>query len=187
MNWRSPVGITYLASTEMQCPEHQLLNGFQFEHLNKKKFRYRYICGAKHSLQLQHKNVTNGWSDYLGWVSNPGDKLGNINFLDRQTVDCTGRGFLTSIYMEADFDEERLRYIYTCGKPSRSDLPLEQVQCNDRQTPKQDSEDFRLPALEHHFVSCNKNEFLVKFNLKVDYEGPRGHVWYHYTCCSVDA
>jgi hypothetical protein len=185
MNWKSPTAITYLANSELQCPENQLLNSFQFEHLEKKKFRYKYECGARRSLQLEYKNVTNNWSAYLGWVSNPGDRLGNVNFLDRQTVDCTGKGFLTSVYMEVDFDTEHLRYIYTCGKPIS--VALEAYKCNDHHTQKYDSEDYRLPALEHHFIKCNKNEFLVKFFLRVDYEAPRGNVWYNYTCCSIPA
>ena len=182
MQWNSPVGITYLASSAVECPDNQLLNNFQFEQLEKKKFRYQYECRVE-GLELQYENVTNDWSAYLGWISNPGDRLGNVNFLDRQTVDCSDKGFLTSFYIEVDYNTENLRYIYTCGRPRN--FVFDSSQCNDQETAKFDSEDYHLTALEHHSVKCNKNESLVKFYLRVDYEAPRGHVWYHYTCCSV--
>ena len=45
MNWKSLIGITYLANAELDCPTDQFLTGFQFENLtNKRKFKYNFEC-----------------------------------------------------------------------------------------------------------------------------------------------
>ena len=131
---------------------------------------------------LASDTVTNSWTDYLGWHPDYADVNGDVNFLDRQNVDCSGKGFLASILMEVDYDTDQLRYIYQCGKPA-SRHP--EAECEDRKTTKSDAEKYFLPTLRHHHVRCEKGEVLKSFLLQVDYDLPGGHVWYNYSCCRL--
>ncbi len=162
--------------------DRNLLSGFQFQNLNNKKFRYDYQCtNVDQSLALT--TVENEWTDYLGWNPDYADSNGDVNFLDRQTVDCSGSGgLLASLSMEVNYETKTLRYFYQCGMPANSH---QAPRCKDTTTPKRDSENFFLPSLRHHHVRCDKNAFLQKFYIIVDYDQPRGHVWYHYTCCTL--
>jgi hypothetical protein len=180
MNWKSLTGVTFLSNAELECPEDRALKGLQFEEDNRKKFRYSFECSTVGG-ELTFESISNPWSAYLGWNPEYADKNGNVNFLDRQTADCTGKGFLASLAMEVEYDRQELRYLYKCAKVA----PVFSPKCVDRRTAAHDSEGFLLPALRYHAVSCDDGEYLQKFNLMVDYEEPNGHVWYRFTCCTL--
>lgn len=182
MDPKSLIGITYLANAEITCPEKHLLSGFQFENLNNKKFRYSYEC-TNLKRNLTADTVYNTWTGYLGWVAAYADSNGDVNFLDRQHVDCSGKGFLASVLMEVDHESKQLRYIYQCSQViSRH---LRKAKCEDRRTTRAEAEHYFLPALRHHHVQCEEGEVLKSFVLQVDYDPPHGHVWYSYSCCQL--
>ena len=179
MNAKSLSGVTYLANAVMECSERQLLNGFNFQNLDDKKFRYNYDC-TNVKQELSTETVTNPWTDYLGWYAEYANSTGDVAFLDRQNVDCSGKGYLASFQMEVDYDSEKLRYVYKCGHRT-----LQEDKCGLRTTTPVDSENFFLPTLRHHHVHCKDDEVLRSFWLKVDYILPRGHVWYDFSCCAL--
>lgn len=177
MNSKSPQGIVYLASARIQCPKGEILGRIQFEHA-KKKFRYSYDCLSTNE-DLTYQTVVNGWTNYLGWVPHLVGKLGNVNFLDRQLLSCPEGGFLAEIRMEVDYEAEKLRYIYECGKISFGSG----LKCLERQTRKQDPEDYFLPTLKHLDITCQPDEGLIKYQMRAEYETP--HLWYNFTCCKL--
>ena len=183
MNPKSLTGVTFLANAEMKCSDQQLLSGFQFESLNNRRFRYNYEC-TNFNQELTEEEVSNPWTDYLGWHPDSADSNGDVNFLDRQNIDCSGKGFLATIQMEVDFDGEFLRYIYTCKQPTS--LEIDVTKCEDRRTTSGDAENYFLPSLRYHHVSCGVNEAMKSFQLQVDYDPPGGHVWYNFSCCRLD-
>ena len=180
MNPKSLSGITYLANAPFECPAMQLLSGFQFQSLNNRKFRYSYEC-ANLKRELTTDTVSNPWTNYLGWAADFADSNGNINFLDRQNVDCSGKGYLASLEMEVDYEGELLRYNYQYRKPAAT-RGLD-AQCEERKTDPVDAKNYFVPTLQHLHVRCKDNEALKSFWLRVDYNPPEGHAWYEYSCC----
>ena len=177
MNWISPQGIIYLASAQIECPVGEILHSIEFEHTFK-NFRYAYRC-LRANQELEYKTIVNDWTDYLGWATHLVGKLGDVNFLDRQLLQCPEGGLMASIRMEVDFEAEKLRYIYKCGKLKSGSAPT----CHDRQTPEIDPVNYHLPTLEQLGMKCESNEGLFKFQLRARYDTPR--IWYNFTCCSL--
>lgn len=177
INWRSRRGVLFLANAQIDCPEGKVLANVQMERqLN--TFRYVYECfGADDD--LEYETVANEWTAYMGLYEKIGRSSG-VNFLDRQNVDCSGKGFLTSIQMEVHLEAEMLRYVYRCGRKTNA---LQSQVCRERQTAKQDADDFYLPSLMQHQLRCKDNEGLMKFRLRASYEPPNGYLLYHFSCC----
>ena len=188
MDPKSLSGVTYLSNAEIQCSERQLLSGFQFESLSNKKFRYNFEC-TKANQELTTETISNPWTDYLGWYPDYANSNSDVNFLDRQNVDCADKGFLASLQMEVNFETKQLRYIYQCRLPKSKDT---KVRCEERKTFLTDAENYFLPSLRHQHVRCEDSEVLKSFLLKPDYAAPtgqskvwRGNIWYDYSCCKL--
>lgn len=183
MDPKSESSISFLSKAKIACPQQEILSSFVYEQNDKKQFRYNYECVGIRT-KLMTEEIINDWSEWGHWnyASPESRRLGNVNFLDRQTIECGGRRFLTSLQTENQFETISMRYIYQCAKPEGR---MRKPDCEDRTTDNDDSRDFFLPALQDHNVKCNENEGLSKFFLRVDYKPPRGHVWYNYTCCKL--
>jgi hypothetical protein len=110
---KSVNGIADLSGLTIGCPrEDQLLKSFEMEIKRKtKKFRFNFQC-LDMKARLNNISFANEWTACGNWTSNPGGKLGNVNFLDRQVVDCKGFGYLTFFTVEMDFEAQQLRFVY---------------------------------------------------------------------------
>ena len=177
MDWKSPRGITYLASAKVECPQGQILQKLVFKQENRKKFRYTYECVIIAD-ELQYETVTNEWSNYLG----ESEDLGDVNLLTLQGLDCYGKGFLTSVIMEFDLMKQQIRYVYKCGQILNL---VEQPTCDMRSTQMHTAEGYFLPTLEHHGIKCRGEELLSFFQLYTDATAPEGLIWYRFECCVV--
>lgn len=184
MDPKSESSISFLSQIKIECPEQEILSSFVYEQNDQNQFKYNYQCISLNTKQVS-RVFANNWSLWGKWnyASANSRRLGNVNFLDRQTVDCGRRGYLTSLETENNNATGSIRYIYKCAKATNVDVKANN--CFERKTKKADSEDFYLPSLQYHHVQCNENEGLLKFVLQVDYKAPRGHVWYKYSCCEL--
>lgn len=180
MDPKNTSSISFLESANIVCPQYRIISSFIFEQNDKEQFRYIYNC---HEMKMNQVSqiVANNWSAWGPWLWTD-KKRGNVNFLNRQTVDCGQDGYLTSFKTENNHDEGNIRYKYKCAKSRGSNV---KNICFERTTKKEDSEDFFLPSLCFHHIKCNENEGLVKFQLHVDYDERKGHVWYEYSCCRL--
>ena len=175
MDSKSPQSISYLTRAKIECPEGQILQSVAFSHKDKKEFRFNYECIFVAAV-IEYETITNGWSEHM--VESPNQ--GNINLLDRQSLDCYSRGFLATIFLEINLETEQLRYVYRCGKFAHSEA---RTACQVRQTPKHDAENYLLTTLEHHDIKCQDEELLSWFQLKTDGKSPYSLLWYNYECC----
>jgi hypothetical protein len=88
LNEKSSNGIADLSGLTIGCPQQdQLIKSFEMEIKSKtKKFRFNFQC-LDINARLNNISFANEWTAWGNWTSNPGGKVGNVNFLDRQVVD----------------------------------------------------------------------------------------------------
>ena len=130
---------------------------------------------------MVYETVSNDWTAYRGLRENLVDRKGNILSLARQALDCSDKGFLTSVRVEVHLESEILRYVYTCARMKKNSDASQS--CQERQTVKQESDDFYLPTLVRHSLRCEKGEGMRKFHMRGESELPSDKLWYNFSCC----
>lgn len=189
-NYKDLVTPQHLAKAAINCPAGQLLNQFQLEQRELKEYRYNYQC-TDLNREVEAKTFANLWT--LWGHTDPAVKEGSLNFLDRQIVNCTNRGYLKSVQLEVNPAKQSIRYCYECAKPLGQ--LFDQSSCSERRTEKAyasfwptaeerqkyDSSNWSIISLDKHNVRCNDNEALHSFQMLTDVNLS----FYVYTCCPL--
>ena len=104
----------FLDRQTVSCGNHGYLNEFVIRRNgDHNHIRYEYQCcnlnGRNHRSRTTCKTKETGFTQH--------DKEGRIFYLDRQTVECEHKYFLTSFHLERNHGGgDRWRYKYTCCK-----------------------------------------------------------------------
>ena len=102
----------YLDRQTISCGNHGYVNGFWLQRNGRhNRIRYSYDCCNLRS--YQHRVRTTCYTSRTGFTY---DGNGKSYYLDRQTVRCTHRYFLTYIRLERNGRHDRWRYRFTCCK-----------------------------------------------------------------------
>jgi len=159
----------YMDRTQVSCKSaNSVINGFQLAMVadgKKKQFKFKYKCSTGGKFFDSEKKYTS-WSD---------SGSGNLEFLDRQTVDC-GAGsnsVLSQFRMKSNKDDVRFKYY--CAE---SVAPL--TQCKMRYTNLDDRggafKGRNLDHLDRHSAYCSDYEVMQSWhmsnhgkNIRIDY------------------
>ena len=100
----------YLDRQRVSCGDHSYLNGYWLDRNSKHDHvRYNYYC-----CNLIHRSQRSRTSCYTSYTSFTYDGNGRSYYLDRQTVQCNHRYFLTYFRLVRNRGHDKWRYQYRC-------------------------------------------------------------------------
>ena len=182
-NFKNARGRKFVVHIANDCPEKQLLSGFQHQAYGDHKFGFSYEC-TDINQELAHEVVTTPWTENLGKMF----KIGENASHDFPRVDCSDKGFLASAHTELDMGTLQVRYSFSCRRPAGSNA-LDSVKCEERTSTKMEIQIINkseMQSLGQLHVRCGAKEVLKGFMGKTTFEGLSSHNWFTYTCCLLE-
>merc|ERR1711957_297027 len=153
---------------KVDCPTGTVLNSFQLKTINGKDVQYEYKC-------LKHSGVLGGLIGSSHTWTDSGSKGTEIQYLDRQIVQCMGGYGIKSFILTKNSNKKEIRYDYTCVK-------MDGRSCTTKATNLTDNgENKQVVFLDRQKVAAAANEFLNKFQLLAG----DGKFSYKYKSCSI--